>query len=88
MGSPKQNSSLVHDPLGLLAMPMTSICRDQASADGLRPGTHSAKSSGMTIAAKTVGAALVAVLIMVSLVSLPGPAKEAQAVPHCHLEVG
>ena len=79
MGSPRQNSSLVHDPLGLLALPMTSIGRDQA-------GNHSAKSLG--IAAKTIGAAQVAVLIMVGLVSLPDLGKEAQAIPHCHLEVG
>jgi len=54
---------------------MPSIGRDQA-------GTLSAKSLG--IAAAT----LVAVLIMVSLVSLPDLGKEAQAIPHCHLEVG
>jgi len=42
----------------------------------------------MAIAAKTIFGALAAVLIMVSLVSLPGPAKEAQTIPHCHLEVG
>ena len=81
MGSPRQNSSLVHDPLGLLALPMTSIGHDQAADDGPRPETDNAKSLGMATA-------LLAVLILVNLVSLPGPAKEAQAIPHCHLEVG
>jgi len=78
MGIPGQKSSLVGDPLGLLALPMTSIATDRPTA----------KSSGMAIAAKTIGGALVAMLIAVSLVSLPGPAKDAQAIPHCHLEVG
>ena len=78
MRIPGQKTSLVGDPLGLLALPMTSIGSDRPTA----------KSSGMAIAAKTIGAALVAMLIAVSLVSLPGPAKDAQAIPHCHLEVG
>jgi len=76
MGSPRQNFSLVHDPLGLLALPMTT------TDDGPRPGTHNAKSLGMVLTA------LVVVFIMINLVSFPGPAKEAQAIPHCHLEVG
>src|SRR5262249_10992607 len=79
MGSAMQNSSLVDARLGLVALPMASIGRDQA-------GNQSAKSLG--IAAKSIGAALVAVLIMVGLVSLPDLGKEAQAIPHCHLEVG
>ena len=59
MGSPRQNSSLVHDPLGLLALPMTT------TDDGPRPGTHNAKSLGMVLTA------LVVVFIMINLVSLP-----------------
>jgi hypothetical protein len=58
---------------------MTSIGHDQAADDGPRPETDNAKSLGMATA-------LLAVLIVVNLVSLPGPAKE--AIPHCHLEVG
>jgi hypothetical protein len=42
----------------------------------------------MAIAAKIIGGALVAVLIMVSLVSPHSPAKDAQAVTHCDLETG
>ena len=83
MGSPRQNSSLVRDPLGLLALPVVSAGRDGLADECPQPGTNSA-----AIAAKTISAVLVAVLIAVSLVSLPGPAKEAQTIPHCHLEVG
>jgi hypothetical protein len=42
----------------------------------------------MAIAAKTIGWALVAAIIAVSLVAPPGPAKDAQTIPHCHLEGG
>jgi hypothetical protein len=59
--------------------------RDQAAHDGPRLAIHSVKSLGI---AATISAGLVAVLITVSLVSLHGPAKEAQAFPHCHPEVG
>ena len=77
MGSPRQKSSLVRDPLGLLALPMTSTGSDRPTA----------KSSGMAIAVKTIGGALVAVLIMVSLVSPHSPAKHAQAIAHCDLGI-
>src|SRR5215813_5249326 len=75
MGSLRQTSSLVHDPLGLLALPMTSTGQDRPDEDGPRPGIEGAKSSGMAIAAKTLAAALIPLLIAVSLVALPGPAN-------------
>ena len=94
MGKARQRSSLVHDPLGLLASPIASIGRDWSAADGPRPETNGPKvldveeGLGMAIAAKTIGGALVVVLIGVSLVANPGPAKHSQIVLHCHLEGG
>jgi hypothetical protein len=61
---------------------MLSIGHDGLADEYPQPGTNSA------IAAKTIGGALVAVLIAVSLVELPDPAKDAQFIPHCHLEGG
>src|SRR5262245_28891194 len=77
MGKARQASFLVHDPLGLLALPITSISHDLCRNDGRRTGTNSAKlldveeELGMAIAAKTIGGALVAGLIAVSLIALP-----------------
>jgi hypothetical protein len=78
MGKAQQESFLVHDPLGLLALPIASIGHDPCGNDGRRTGTNSAKLLDvdevleMAIAAKTIGGALVAGLIAVSLVALPG----------------
>jgi hypothetical protein len=83
MGEPQQRSSLIHDPLGLLATPMASIGHDGLADECPQPRTNSA-----AIVAKTIGGTLVAVLIVISLVELPGPAKDAQIIPHCHLEGG
>ena len=86
MGS-AQKSSLVNDPLGLLALPMASIGSAQLAGHGPQPGINGTESSlGATIAANTLGGALVAMLIAVSLVTPPGPSKEAQTSSHCHLE--
>jgi hypothetical protein len=83
MAIPRQRPSLIHDPLGLLALPVVSIGPDGLADECPQPGTNSA-----AIAAKTIGGALVAVLIVVSLVALPGPQKRPQMIPHCHLESG
>jgi hypothetical protein len=78
----------------LLALPIAAIGHDLCGNDGPRTGTNSAKlldveeELGMAIAAKTIGRVLVAGLIAVSLVALPGPAKDPQNVPHCHLVGG
>jgi hypothetical protein len=66
---------------------MTSIGRDRPADDRPQPGTTSAKSLGVAIAAKTIGGTLFAVLIALSLVALPGPAKDVQTIP-CHLKSG
>jgi hypothetical protein len=66
---------------------MTSIGCDRLAGHGPQPGINSTKSSlGATIAANTIGEALVAVLIAVSLVAIPVSAMEAQTNPHCHLK--
>ena len=78
MGSPRQTSSLVHDPLGLLALPMESTGRAWPDEVDPQPGINSTQSLGMAIATKTIGAALAAVLVAVSLVALPGPANDGQ----------
>src|SRR5215475_945685 len=72
MGSPHQTPSLIHDPLGLLALPMTALGYDPPD-DAPRPG---AKSWGMAIAANMLGGAMVALLVAAGLVSLPGPTND------------
>ena len=79
MGSPRQTSSLVHDPLGLLALPMTSTGRARPDEVDPQPGINSTQSLGMVIATKTIGASLAAVLL-IGLVALPGPANDGQTV--------
>ena len=74
MGSPRLTPPLVHDPLGLLALPMTPPGHDPPDDDGPRPGA--AKSSRMAIAAKTLGGAMVALLVMAGLGVLPRPAND------------
>jgi len=44
------------------------------------------EANSAAIAAKTIGGALIAVLIVVSLVELPVPATDAQIIPQCHVE--
>jgi hypothetical protein len=83
---------ITHDPLGLVALPITPIGYDQAADHGSQLGTNAKllgpeEGSGMPNAAKTIGAALVAVLIAIGLV-VPPPAKDSQTVSHCHLEGG
>ena len=73
MGSPRQTPSQVHDPLGLLAMPMTAPGDDPTDDDAPRPR---AKSSGMAIATVMLGGAMVAPLAAAGLVSLPGPTND------------
>ena len=80
MGSRRQTSSLVHGPLGLLALPMTSTGRARPDEVDPQPGINSTQSLGMAIATKTIGAALAAVLVAVSFVALPGPANDGQTV--------
>ena len=55
MESPHQTPSLIHDPLGLLALPMTAPGNDPADDDTPRPG---AKSSGMAIATNMLRGAM------------------------------
>lgn len=87
MGSSRRKSSLVNDPLGLLALPMTSIGSARLAGHGPQPGIDGTEPSlEATIAANTIGGALVAMLVAVSLVAPPGPPKEAQTNSHCHLE--
>ena len=82
MGSPRPMPPLVHDPLGLLALPMTPPGHDPPDDDGPRPGADNAKSLGMAIAAKTLGGAMVALLVMAGLVVLPRPANDVHSSSH------
>jgi hypothetical protein len=91
MRKARQISPLVHDPLGLLALPIASIGRDRLADDGPQLGTNAKLLDaevrlGMPNATKTIGGALVAVLIAVSLVAPLGPVKAPHIVSHCHLE--
>jgi len=93
MRKARQISPLVHDPLGLLALPIESIGRDRPADDGPQPGTNAKlldveERLGMANAAQTIGGALVVVLIAVSLVAPLGPVKTPQIVSHCHSEGG
>jgi len=76
MGSPRLTPPLVHDPLGLLALPMTPPGHDPPDDDGPRPRADNAESSRMAIAAKTLGGAMVALLVMAGLGVLPRPAND------------
>src|SRR5215467_16082242 len=73
MESPHQTPSLIHDPLGLLALPMTAPGYDPPDDAAPRPG---AKSSGMAIATNMLRGAMVALLVAAGLVSLPGPTND------------
>ena len=58
MGSPRQISSVVNDPLGLLALP-DDVHWQRSTRHGPQPGMNSNESSlGATIAANTIGLAL------------------------------
>jgi len=84
-----QRSPLVHDPLGLLALPIASIGRDRPADDGPRTRLLDVEERlGMANTAKTIGVALIAVIIAVSLVAPLGPIKAPQIVSHCYLEGG
>jgi len=93
MRKARQISPLVHDPLGLLALPIESIGRDRPADDGPQPGTNAKlldaeERLGVANAAQIIGGALVAVLIALCLVAPLGIVKTPQIVSHCHSEGG
>src|SRR5215475_3547954 len=55
MGSPHQTPSLIHDPLGLLALPTTAPGNDPPDDDAPRPGD---KSAGVAIATNMLRGAM------------------------------
>jgi hypothetical protein len=54
--------------------------------DGTVDKYPQSETNSAASAAKRIGGALVAMLILVSLVELPVPAKDARTIPPCHLE--
>ena len=93
MRKARQSSPVIitHDPLGLLALPVASIDCNRPQGSQLGPNAKlfdAEEGLVMANAAMTIGAALVAVLIVVGLVVPPGPAKDSQIVAHCHLQGG
>jgi hypothetical protein len=78
MGYERQKSFNVHDPLGLIAMPMAPMTAEleNSVADYPKLITDSGQSTGVPTAVKTIGGALITALVLVGLVALRGPATE------------
>jgi hypothetical protein len=71
-------SSNVHDPLGLMAMPVAPMSAglDNPAVGNPKLATEGAQSAGVSTSVKTIGGALITLLVVVSLVAPPGPATE------------
>src|SRR5262245_39756354 len=76
MGYERQKSFNVHDPLGLIAMPMAPMTAglENSVADYPKLITDSSQSTGVPTAVRTIGGALITALVLVVLVALRGPA--------------
>jgi len=89
MQEARQRSPLVHDPLGLLALPIASIGRDRPADDGPRTRLLDVEERlGMANTAKTIGVALIAVIIAVSLVEPLGAIMCTTIVRRCDMYEG
>jgi hypothetical protein len=78
MGYERQKSFSVHDPLGLVAMPVAPIPVpiEQFVADCPKLTTEGGQSTGVPTAVRTIGGAVIAVLVVVGLVAPPGQATD------------
>ena len=71
----RHKSFTVHDPLGLIAMPMGGAPADfgRSSSDFSKFAITSAGPTGLPTAAKTIVGALIMLFVLVGLVAPPGP---------------
>jgi hypothetical protein len=78
MGYERQKSFNAHDPLGLIAMPMAPMTAglEHSVADCPKLTTDGGQSTGAPTAVRTIGGALIIVLVVVGLVAPPGPATD------------
>ena len=74
----RQKSFSVHDPLGLIAMPMAPMTAglENSVADYPKLITDSGQPTGVPTAVRAIGGALITALVLVGLVALRGPATE------------
>ena len=78
MGYERQKSFNVHDPLGLIAMPMAPMTAglENSVADYPKLITDGGQSTGVPTAVRTIGGALITVLVLVGILAPPGPATD------------
>ena len=78
MGYERQKSFNVHDPLGLIAMPMAPMTAGlkNSVADDPKRIIDGGQSTGVPTAVRTIGGALTTALVLVGLVALGGPATD------------
>src|SRR5262245_41612233 len=79
MGYERRKSFNVHDPLGLIAMPMTPMTAGLENSVTDYPRnliTDGSQSTGVPTVLWTIGGALITALVLVGLVAPPGPTTE------------
>jgi hypothetical protein len=78
MGYERQKPFNVHDPLGLIAMPMAPMAAglEHSVADYPKLTTDGGQSTRVPTAVRTIGGALITVLVVVGLIAPPGPATD------------
>ena len=78
MGYERQESFNVHDPLGLIGMPMAPMTAglENSVADYPKLITDGGQSTGVPTAVRTIGGALITVLVLVGILAPPGPATD------------
>ena len=76
MGYERPKSFNVHDPLGLIAMPMAPMTAglENSVVDYPKLITDGGQSTGVPTAVRTIGGALITALVLVGLVAPPRPA--------------
>jgi hypothetical protein len=78
MGYERQESFDVHDPLGLIALPVAPMTTglENSVADYPKLMTDGGQSTGVLTAVRTIGGALITALVLVGLVAPPGPVTD------------
>ena len=86
MGYERQESFKVHDPLGLIGMPMAPMTAglENSVADYPKLITDGGQSTGVPTAVRTIGGALITALVLVGLVTR----LALQRIQALHLERG
>lgn len=73
----QRSSSSVHDPLGLAALPLAPMsARLQHVVGHHMMAVTGGRSTGVQTALKSIGATLIAVLVVMSLVAPVGPGRD------------